>query len=88
MSVYVDTVIDYGTKGLWCHMMADALDELHSMADEIGLKRAWFQNNPTHPHYDLRPSKRALAIKYGAIEMTQVELFRKCCKRREKGGEK
>ena len=38
MSVYVDTTMDYGPKGNWCHMIADSLEELHEMADAIGLK--------------------------------------------------
>jgi hypothetical protein len=32
-------------------MLADTLEELHAMAEEIGLKRAWFQAHPLHPHY-------------------------------------
>lgn len=52
----------------WCHMWADTEEELHKMADKIGLKRSWFQNRERFPHYDLVPSKRRLALINGAIE--------------------
>lgn len=76
MPVYVDTPMDFSTaksprcfRGVKsCHMYADTLGELHGMADLIGLKRSWFQDGPTLKHYDLVPSKRELAILYGAIE--------------------
>jgi hypothetical protein len=50
-------------------MMADTEEELHEMAARLGLKRAWFQEPPkaSVPHYDLTPSRRALAIRYGAV---------------------
>ena len=70
MSVYVDELREYDTKlkwKTWCHMTADTLEELHAMADKIGMKREWFQNKRT-PHYDLTPGKRKLAVKHGAIE--------------------
>ena len=63
MSVYVDNY-----SKCWCHMFADTLAELHAMAGKIGLKRAWFQPK-SRPHYDLVSSKKALAIKNGAIEI-------------------
>ncbi len=77
MTVYVDEIFNYPGKGRWCHMIADDLKELHRMADLIGLRREWFQNTARHPHYDLRQSKRMLALKYGAIEITREELLRK-----------
>ena len=68
MAVYVD-------KPIWklgcmkmCHMLADTLDELHNMADQIGIRRRWFQSGST-PHYDVCKSKRELAIRLGAIEI-------------------
>ena len=66
MTVYVDEIRSYPKQ--WCHMWCDGdLDELHAMADKIGLKRSWFQTKNVHfLHYDLVPSKRALALKHGA----------------------
>ena len=74
MSVYVHPMINQGKRigragPHWCHMIADTLDELHEMAGRIGLKRAWFQNHGSTPHYDIGTERiRALAIKFGAID--------------------
>lgn len=66
----------------WCHMATDGpLEELHAMAERIGLKRAWFQNDyGTHPHYDLVPSKRTLALTYTNEVQTvsTKELIQRC----------
>jgi hypothetical protein len=51
-----------------CHMLADTVDELHATADQIGIRRTWFQPLGT-PHYDICKAKRKLAIKLGAIEI-------------------
>lgn len=70
MSVYVDRVaIGYG-RMLMCHMIADSPDELHAMADRIGVARKWFQAPPKASfwHYDIAKSKRDLAIAAGAID--------------------
>ncbi len=56
---------------LWCHLWTEPgnEEELHALAQRIGLRRAWFQNkNPKFPHYDLTPSRRRLALAGGAIE--------------------
>jgi hypothetical protein len=50
--------------------------ELHAFASEIGLKRRWFQDGP-RPHYDLRPSKRRLAVTKGAKEVNTRVLVRR-----------
>jgi len=81
MTIYVDDCIwPYrGTK--YCHMMVgkdDDLQELHDFAASIGLKREWFQDKPRHPHYDLAPSKRALAVNNGATEVNCFDLSRLC----------
>jgi len=57
-------------------MLADTLNELHEMADNIGIARKWFQQHASHPHYDICKSKRTLAIKFGAIEVNRRELVR------------
>lgn len=84
MSVYVDSISPCMPNKNWkyrhcCHLVADTIDELHSFAACIGLKRDWFQNK-TIPHYDLTRNKRKLAVKYGAIEIDNkqfVELLKK-----------
>ena len=40
-----------------CHMLADTLDELHAMADRIGVARRHFQTDSSAPHYDICKSK-------------------------------
>lgn len=51
-----------------CHMTADSLDELHAMADALGLARRWFQRPPAVrlPHYDVSLAFRARAVRLGA----------------------
>jgi len=74
MSVYVDPIVSWGKSKTWkwsesCHMFADTLNELHSLAEKIGLKRAWFQDHRI-PHYDLTVNKRKQAIRAGAGPVT------------------
>jgi len=73
MAVYVDRLMNHG----WvlrgrnvpnCHMFADSIEELHAMAETIGMKRSWFQDKPRFPHYDLTASRRESAIAHGAID--------------------
>lgn len=74
--IYVDPLFTWGSKGQWCHMIADSVDELHHFAVQIGLKRSWVHISSSGiVHYDLRPSKRELAIKYGAIEVKSSEFI-------------
>jgi hypothetical protein len=81
MTVYVDTLVAHPAPAdpqtrragaphghRWCHMFTDGdLAELHAIAARIGLKRAWFQDHPTLPHYDLTPPRRGAAIAAGAV---------------------
>lgn len=82
MTIYVDPLFTAYPQGSqakrhgneWCHMITDGnLEELHKFAQSIGLKREWFQRNAV-PHYDLTPSKRALAVRKGAVEKGSKEL--------------
>lgn len=70
MSVYVDNAIYGYGRMVMCHMIGDLPDELHAMADLIGVARKWFQAPPKASfwHYDIAKSKRALAVEAGAIE--------------------
>lgn len=44
------------------------------MADKLGVSRRWFQNL-RYPHYDICKSKRALAVKLGAVEIGRREFL-------------
>jgi hypothetical protein len=74
----------YGRR--WCHLTADTEDELHTFAARLGLQRSWYQRPKRNggafhwylSHYDLVPSKRALAVLLGAVEVQlreQAERF-------------
>jgi len=71
MTVYVDSMRAKFGRMVMCHMLADSDAELHEMADKIGVARKWHQAPPKHDsHYDIALSKRALAVKHGAVEIT------------------
>jgi len=74
MSCYVDTVRAYPEAGLrytdFCHLLADTPEELHAMADALGVPRRFFQDHPWRWHYDLPAHTRTEAVAHGAIEVT------------------
>lgn len=98
--IYVDSPKTYPWTSLryktWSHMWSDTGhtgeggefrdDELHAMADRLGLKRAWWQFNVgpgateemkrRKSHYDVTPPKRALALRYGAVAMELADFYR------------
>jgi hypothetical protein len=74
MSVFVDRASNPYGRMKMSHMVADTPEELHAMADKIGVNRKWFQDNPDHPHYDICQSKKKLAMSFGAIEIYNSEL--------------
>ncbi|MCK4121385.1 DUF4031 domain-containing protein [Ralstonia pseudosolanacearum] len=75
MSVYVDDMAAPYGRMLMFHMVADTDDELHAMADKIGVARRWHQKAGTpHSHYDICKAKRALAVAHGAVEVDRSGL--------------
>lgn len=72
MTVFVDTMRAPFGRLIMCHMLADSDDELHAMADAIGVARRWWQSpeKTSGSHYDIALSKKALALSAGAIEIT------------------
>lgn len=81
MSVYVDDLFPTRPSPRWrfyeaCHMLADSLGELHSMAASIGLKPGWFQP-ASSPHYDLTPGKRRQALRKGAVALNRIDIVNK-----------
>lgn len=90
MSCYVDKLRPFGWRIRGretesCHLLADTLDELHTMAQSIGLKREWFQDKRSGKHYDLVPSKRAAAVALGAVELDDVAFIAKLKELRKTG---
>lgn len=71
MPVYVDKARNGLGRMITCHMLADSPAELHTMAESIGMKRSWYQSpdKASFPHYDVSLSRRAQALKLGAIEI-------------------
>lgn len=78
MAVYVDQSAHRLGRMLMCHMWADTEEELLAMADKIGVDRKWIQGHPDLSfgkhrdvrwiHFDIAKGKRALAVKFGAVE--------------------
>lgn len=75
-------------RGRWSHLIADTEEELHEFAARLGLRRSWFQEPkgigtlPLNPeslkaqqwHYDVTMTKRAEAIRLGAVAVTQRQM--------------
>lgn len=79
MTVYVDDPIHHFGQMIMCHMFSPDLDELFRMATTIGVKHRWFQDpnvssKISWPHFDIAKSKRALAVKAGAVEVDRYQM--------------
>lgn len=81
MTVYVDNMRAPDGRMVMCHMIADSVNELHAMADAIGVARRWYQGD----HYDIALSKRSLAIAKGAVEITWRQCSLMCSNRKATG---
>ena len=86
MTVYVDNMAAPFGRMIMCHMIADTDDELHAMADTIGVQRKWHQKpNTPNSHYDIAISKRNLAIASGAVQITWRQAGHMTMNRRKSG---
>ena len=76
MTIYVDSARNKLGRMVMCHMIADTPAELHAMAKTIGMQRRWYQSpeKASFPHYDLSITRRALAIVWGAKQISRQEL--------------
>ena len=80
MNIYVDQLTNYPSESLslelrragtrWAHLWCLDLDNLHSFARRLGLKRNWYQDRPRFPHYDIVPSVHRRALECGAELMS------------------
>jgi hypothetical protein len=71
MAVYVDDAVTLWRGRRWAHLMADTLDELHAMAEQLGLPRRAFQDKRSGAHYDVPAELRAQAIALGAVPVSR-----------------
>ena len=89
VSCYVDTVRSYPDAGLrfteFCHLLADTREELHAMADAVGMPRRFFQDHPWRWHYDLPEPLREKAVAAGAVEVTMRQVADLLKARRNRG---
>jgi hypothetical protein len=65
--IYIDTP-SFAKGKKWSHLFIAHGDiaVLHYFAKRIGLKRCWFQNHPSLPHYDVHGRMFEKAIRAGA----------------------
>jgi hypothetical protein len=72
MTVYVDDMNAPFGRMKMCHMLSDSDEELHAMADRIGVARKWWQSpeKASVSHYDIALSKKALAVAAGAVQIS------------------
>lgn len=84
MAVYVDDMrAPYG-RMIMCHMIADTTEELLAMAIRIQVAAHHIQYKGTwKEHFDICLSKKALAIKLGAVAVTQREAAKITMARRD-----
>lgn len=75
MTVYFDDFRAKYGQMVMCHMVADTQIELVNMARTIGVDPKWIQHPGTPKvHFDIALSKRLLARKAGAIEVSAKTL--------------
>lgn len=85
MAVYVDYMEAPFHGMIMCHMIADTHDELIEMVKKLNVKEKWIQFKGTSKeHFDICLSKKRLAIKNGAKEITWLELATKIKERKVK----
>jgi hypothetical protein len=83
LTVYVDDwrqrAVIRDREDRWSHLLADDPDELHALADRLGIPRRGFQRHRRSPvlnHYDLPEFLRQRAIELGAVPVTWREMGR------------
>ncbi len=80
MAVFVDDERIPWRGRRWCHLVADTLAELHDFADRLGLRRDWFQERASYPHYDITLLLRDRAVQMGARSADKAQLLL-CCRK-------
>lgn len=75
MPVYVGVSMWPFRNMIMCHMFATTNEELEEMRKKLQLSKSWEQKPRASigPHYDIAKSKRAEAIRFGAIACDTIE---------------
>jgi len=70
-------LIDTPRKDGYCHMVSDSIEELHSFAQSIGVKKCWFENKKgkNQPHYDIKGYTVSRAMREGAKIVSRKKLL-------------
>jgi AraC-like DNA-binding protein len=85
LTIYVDQYPwSDGKWGDGGHMLGTDLDELHAFAQQLGLRRSYFQRKRL-AHYDLTRSKRAMALELDATEIGMGEIPDDCLEMNVRG---
>ena len=69
MTIYVDDMRHHYRRLILSHMIADTDEELHHMAQRIGVAHRWFQGD----HYDVCQEMKAKAIVAGAVQIKWMQ---------------
>lgn len=83
--IFVDESIFRYHGKLFCHMWTDGtVQELHTFATTIEVKRCWFESERKKGwnHYDLNQDQRARAVAAGAIEVDRFSALEHVLKRK------
>ena len=59
----MDSTLKFYSDGEGRHLVCVpyTVENLHRMAQELGIKRCWFHNSPIAPHYDI-PKRRVAEV--------------------------
>ena len=68
MAIYVDRARVLFKDRVWCHMMADSLDELHHFAQLMKIDARLFHRTASYTHYDITMEMRERVIACGAVD--------------------
>ncbi len=63
------------------HLIGDSLEELHEFAQEVGLRREWFQDHSRHPHYDLTTLRMARRVIKAGVRLVSPKNLVKVSRR-------
>jgi len=85
VTVYVDDFFAAYGRLKMCQLLVGIGEELHAMADAIGVDRRQHQNTISGSHYDIAKSKRVLAIFLGAVPITYRQAAMMTKRRRKTG---